>query len=231
MAGNGGETTGWEPGGWPDERNAEWMPAQGGAAEWEQSPYVPPFDPGAPPPEKKPGGQGLYVVLGVLIALVLVGGTVLGVSLVLQRGSDDGAQAAGTESSGSRTGTATVTTSGTGTRTERSTRTRTTRSTAPSTTSTSRPARADVPEDAIPVGTHGRNGRLANVWRGTPITSEPFAVNVGALVKAQYDAIGEIPTELLVDSPVTGETYEMTCTDRLSYVVCRGGNNAVVYVS
>lgn len=55
-------------------------------------------------------------------------------------------------------------------------------------------------------------------------TSCAFAQNVA---NAYYDSGGQ--TTLDVYSPTTGQTYTMTCTPG-SPTICRGGNNASVYV-
>lgn len=57
-----------------------------------------------------------------------------------------------------------------------------------------------------------------------PNTSCAFAQNVA---NAYYDSGGQ--TSLDVYSPTTGQTYTMTCTPG-SPTVCRGGNDASVYV-
>lgn len=59
-----------------------------------------------------------------------------------------------------------------------------------------------------------------------PNTSCPFAQNV----ENAYHAKGG-PGTLQVYSPVTGQTYTMTCDLNGSQVTCTGGNNASVYFS
>ena len=72
-------------------------------------------------------------------------------------------------------------------------------------------------------------GSLA-VYRGNDQTSCPFAENVARA----YAALDEPPTEAFtlsgVTSPVTGQSYNLTC-DFSSPVRCTGGNNAAVFIS
>jgi hypothetical protein len=55
-------------------------------------------------------------------------------------------------------------------------------------------------------------------------TSCPFARNV----RDGYFAVPGDSVEIDVFSPVTGQTYTMSCVRTGDRVTCRGGNNAVV---
>lgn len=57
-------------------------------------------------------------------------------------------------------------------------------------------------------------------------TSCDFAANVADAVRKSPEST---PSQVTAYSPVTKKTYELTCT-REEWVVCKGGNNAVVYV-
>ncbi len=65
------------------------------------------------------------------------------------------------------------------------------------------------------------------VGTGTP-TSCGFAVNV----RAAYLAAGPKGQArvIVASSPITGDTYRMSCAPEGGIVVCRGGNNAVVHI-
>lgn len=65
---------------------------------------------------------------------------------------------------------------------------------------------------------------------GNSVTSEPFATNVGRAFLEEYELSGNTSPNISVWSPVTEQTYSMSCTDNGTYVVCRGGNNAVVFI-
>ena len=63
---------------------------------------------------------------------------------------------------------------------------------------------------------------------GSGVTSCEFAANV----RAAYLASGADGASRVVSatSPVTGQTYQMSCGPESGIVVCRGGNNAVVHI-
>jgi hypothetical protein len=63
---------------------------------------------------------------------------------------------------------------------------------------------------------------------GVSVNGETTSCAFGLNVAEEYSIGGE--SEIAVYSPTTGETYSMTCTSSGSTVVCRGGNNAVVYI-
>ncbi len=70
----------------------------------------------------------------------------------------------------------------------------------------------------------GTSSRGASVYVGNSHTSCGFALNVAEA----YHSYGKGTQPFSVTSPVTGDTYTMTCTSAGS--VCRGGNDAVVYL-
>ena len=77
-----------------------------------------------------------------------------------------------------------------------------------------------VPVPVVPQGTSCGN----NVSAG-PNTTCPFALNVAA----EYLTEGGGTISIVVHSPVTGLDYTMSCVAGVPSI-CRGGNNAVVYI-
>ncbi|SQG63577.1 putative secreted protein [Corynebacterium renale] len=65
----------------------------------------------------------------------------------------------------------------------------------------------------------------------TTVTSDEFAVAVGREFQKYVDRSGKTEGTITAHSTVTGKDYSMTCTDYRSYVLCEGGNNAVVKIS
>ena len=92
-----------------------------------------------------------------------------------------------------------------------------------------------VPAGALPANeaarTNAPTGDFNSVWRGTEVTSEPFALAVRDVFVNNYLATKRTEDTIFVYSTVTGQTYEMTCRDNGSYITCRGGENAVVYIA
>jgi hypothetical protein len=86
------------------------------------------------------------------------------------------------------------------------------------------PTKSSPPPDAVPCGDAA--GNFAHAARGSDLTSCPFAMNVLAAVNNSGTSF---PTVLQVSSPVTQQTYAMTCAYE-QVLTCRGGNDAVVYV-
>lgn len=79
------------------------------------------------------------------------------------------------------------------------------------------------------------DSRLSTAYSGNDVTSCPFAeavrtAYVRALGPKRYsdDLVGT--QKIRAHSPVTKRDYLMTCTDT-NPVMCRGGNNAVVYIA
>ena len=94
-------------------------------------------------------------------------------------------------------------------------------------------------------GSNGNQGNKPNVNRREPMgssagfsnataetrnTSSEFAGNVLAVFNEQAAATGEFPGSLSVYSPVTGQTYTMSCWPAGGGARCQGGNNASVYL-
>lgn len=91
------------------------------------------------------------------------------------------------------------------------------------------PAGATPVNDAALSGTPA--GNLNNVYTGTASTSTEFALEVRDEFVRNYLDTGELNNRIQATSPVTGQTYEMSCSDSQGYVTCAGGNNAVIYIS
>jgi hypothetical protein len=70
----------------------------------------------------------------------------------------------------------------------------------------------------------GNSSRGAAVYAGNAGTSCQFAMNTAEA----YHLYGNGSEPFDVYSPVTGQTYTMTCTSAGS--VCQGGNGALVYL-
>lgn len=94
-------------------------------------------------------------------------------------------------------------------------------------------------------GSNGNQGNKPNVNRREPMgssagfsnataetgnTSSEFAGNVLAVFNERAAATGEFPGSLSVYSPVTGQTYTMSCWPAGGGARCQGGNNASVYL-
>lgn len=88
------------------------------------------------------------------------------------------------------------------------------------------PTEIDLPASAAQCNNVGS----VAVYRGNSQTSCPFAENVARA----YADLDESPTEAFsltgVSSPVTGQSYDLSC-DFSTPVRCSGGNNAVVFIS
>ncbi|WIM68406.1 hypothetical protein QP027_03135 [Corynebacterium breve] len=98
-----------------------------------------------------------------------------------------------------------------------------------------RPTALALPGGAVAVSGEAVRGEAAgeflNVYTGSSVTSAPFAESVGQAFREHEANTGETNGTISAYSSVTGRSYQMTCTDNGSYVTCRGGNNAVVYIS
>ncbi|EUA91519.1 hypothetical protein I551_2045 [Mycobacterium ulcerans str. Harvey] len=75
----------------------------------------------------------------------------------------------------------------------------------------------------------GPAGGFAQSAAGTPATSCPFAEQVRLAYGAGAPA-GAAPRQVEVVSPVTGQSYSMTCTANGPLVTCSGGDGAIVYL-
>lgn len=69
---------------------------------------------------------------------------------------------------------------------------------------------------------------FSNATAETRNTSSEFAGNVLAVFNERAAATGEFPGSLSVYSPVTGQTYTMSCWPAGGGARCQGGNNASV---
>lgn len=98
-----------------------------------------------------------------------------------------------------------------------------------------RPEYPDLPANATAVSSDAAHGAPAgsfhNVYTGSGVTSHAFAQEVGQAYRAHHRTSGQLNATVTAYSPVTGQSYTMTCRDNGSYVTCTGGNNAVVYLS
>ena len=92
-----------------------------------------------------------------------------------------------------------------------------------------------LPSDAIPANDSARNnnpaGNFENAYSGSSVTSSELASEVQKAYLAQYQSTKAVEQTLQVTSPVTHQVYEMHCFENKKYVMCTGGNNAVVYIS
>ncbi|CAB0548363.1 hypothetical protein CIP107534_00813 [Corynebacterium diphtheriae] len=73
-------------------------------------------------------------------------------------------------------------------------------------------------------------GNFNNVWIGSSVTSPQFARAVRDAYASNYAATQQLNATLSVHSEVTGLDYSMQCSDNGQFVICTGGNNAVVYI-
>ncbi|MGY6463901.1 hypothetical protein ACXIUA_08310 [Corynebacterium sp. UMB8791] len=76
----------------------------------------------------------------------------------------------------------------------------------------------------------GSSVGFSNATAETRNTSSEFAGNVLAVFNERAAATGEFPGSLSVYSPVTGQTYTMSCWPAGGGARCQGGNNASVYL-
>lgn len=76
----------------------------------------------------------------------------------------------------------------------------------------------------------GSSAGFSNATAETGNTSSEFAGNVLAVFNERAAATGEFPGSLSVYSPVTGQTYTMSCWPAGGGARCQGGNNASVYL-
>ncbi len=98
-----------------------------------------------------------------------------------------------------------------------------------------RPTQPDLPAGATAVNDAARGkapaGDLNNVYTGTGTTSAEFALIVRNAFVRYYLDTGNLTGQIEATSPVTGLSYELSCSDDGSYVTCTGGNNAVIYIA
>lgn len=104
----------------------------------------------------------------------------------------------------------------------------TTTTTTTTTTTSTTPVTLPEGAQACP-NVSGPAGGFAQSAAGTPATSCPFAEQVRLAYGAGAPA-GAAPRQVEVVSPVTGQSYSMTCTANGPLVTCSGGDGAVVYL-
>lgn len=97
-----------------------------------------------------------------------------------------------------------------------------------------RPEHPALPDGAQPVNDAARNnepgGDFNNVYRGSAVTSEPFANIVRDEYVKHYVDTKELNATINAYSPITKQTYTVDCSDNGKFVTCKGGNNAIVYI-
>ncbi|WP_312976768.1 hypothetical protein [Corynebacterium sp.] len=203
-------------------QHPQWGQAAGGQLDW-----------GQPPSPQQPhnaggssAGRVLLVVIPVLIIVLVAALLVWKWDDLFGSGSDDAAAPAPMTSQSAPSS-------------DEATDEETSEETPSETSSASRPDRPDLPSGAEPVNDAARNneptGDFNSVYKSPPsgdnYTSDEFAEAVrNAFVDAYLDN-RETDQTIDVRSPVTGDSYQMTCTDEGSYVHCAGGNNANVYIA
>lgn len=196
-------------------------PAEPEAPTPEQS-WVIPYAPARqePPPRRTPSAA---IIAAAIAALVLV--AVLLIWLVGHDGDDVASDGATTPAATQTTDGATTEPPGTSTETS---------SPAQTETATGSPTQTAAPEPTQ-IELAGSAAQCSNVgsvavYRGNSQTSCPFAENVARAYAELEQPVTEAVTLSGVASPVTGQTYDLTC-DFTTPVRCAGGDNAVVYLS
>lgn len=204
-------------------------------AGWGQPPTGRPGDPGpqqpqqTPPPPKKPKTGAVVALIGGILLIIVVAGGVLAWALGWFERSGTSARSTVVEVV---TETAAPEPEG---------------QLAPGGEPQEAPSEAAAPEPAarpeypdLPAGAVAANaaagsgssaGDFEKAYTGSQVTSAPFAAEVAAVYRDHYQRTGELNGVIEARSPVTGQTYSMSCRDNGSYVTCTGGNNAVVYIS
>lgn len=196
-----------------DDRPVQYFPEDTGSSPTSFDP--PPQAPQPPPPASETRSG---VSRGLLVGLALVLMLAVGLAIGWLIGWFGGSPLAGGGGTTTSTQTTTVVvTPDPDDRTE---------------TPTSAPA---IPEGAIPANAAARDGLptgdFNSVWRGTTVTSEPFALMVRDAFVDNYLRTGETTANLRVVSPVTGGDYLMRCRDDAGVIRCEGGDNAVVIIA
>lgn len=101
---------------------------------------------------------------------------------------------------------------------------------AETTTTRGRAEDFEAPSSWTKCGGSGDPGDLNLYYSGTSVTSCPFATAVRNAFVEHYRDTDRLDGTISAYSPVTGQTYSMSCTDDGDYVTCRGGNDAVVHI-
>lgn len=166
------------------------------------------FEPGANPEPPRRSRTGLIagVLAGLLVGVILL-------VWATNRNSDDADTPAATPP---------ATTGETATTSDSPSEEPTT----PEETEDPEPDKIDLPSAA----TQCNNAGGMTVYRGNDQTSCQFAENVARAYGGLDQPVTEEVTLEDVSSPVTGQSYTLTC-DFTSPVRCTGGNNAVIYLS
>ena len=212
---------GWQQ---PQYQQAQYQQPQ--HQQYQQAPHPGPY--GRPPqrPAKKKSDAGIIIALVVSIVAVLFAIGVLGMSRGwFDFGSSSGSSSSNQQTSGQES-------SGSDSATQESSSSSSSSTTA---STEARPKAPSLPSGAIPANESARNsepaGDFNNVYRGTEITSEPFAQSVRDAFVEHYLDTKDTSGTIEAYSSVTGTSYTMNCRDNKQYVTCTGGNNAVVYIS
>ncbi|MFD6728648.1 hypothetical protein ACFWB5_08545 [Corynebacterium xerosis] len=163
-----------------------------------------PGEPAGPPPQNR-GGGGKIALIVILALLLIVGGGALGYFL-MSGGSDADSTGSAAQSTVAQA--------------------------QPETTTTAR-GRAEgwsAPASWNKCGGSGDPGDLNLYYSGTGVTSCEFAQSVRNEFVRHYNSTDRLEGTINAYSPVTGRSYDMSCTDDGDVVTCRGGNNAVVHI-
>lgn len=97
-------------------------------------------------------------------------------------------------------------------------------------TETQAPRSVGPPAGATPCpSTYGTTGEFTTSAAGNSVTSCPFAESVRRAY-AESGPVDQAPRTVMATSPVTGQSYAMTCAFQSGLVTCRGGNDALVYI-
>lgn len=181
--------------------------------------WVVPYAPARqePPPSKAPSAA---IIAGAVAAVLIIG------VLLFWLVNRDGDQVASDATTPAVTQTtAPPTTQTTPSATDQATGTQTATESATE-TPTSQPSQIELSASAAPCSNVGS----VAVYRGNSQTSCPFAENVARAFAALDQPVSEAVTLSGVASPVTGQTYSLSC-DFTIPVRCTGGDDAVVYLS
>lgn len=191
------------PGAWPAQGRTGW-----------DAPAAAPYP---PPPQRRSAARWLIP----LVVLLFLGGfgAALAVSGVFDRDGTTSGTAAGT---GAPQPTAVA---------EPSTPTSSTTAPPPVTetvteTASTGPEPVTLPAEAeVCKPVRPQYGPVAYAARGNDVTTCPFSLNV----QEAYVAAGGVDGTIVAYSPRTEKTYSMACTGTQP-AICRGGNNAVVFL-
>lgn len=174
------------------------------------------------------------IVITVLVFIVLISAAIFAYQTMKEppiSGGTDTSQAQSTTQEEKPTATTSAPRTS---KTTASTTTSKSSTTTPGAPPGSRPTEANLPPGVEPVNSAARNGAeagyLVNLYKSGN-TSDEFANAVHQAYLAQYSKPPARAHTVTAESPVTGKTYEMTCTDEGSFVHCTGGVGAHVYMA